>query len=64
MHVKFVNGCESVSAQCLRSVHAGELHGAKNNERHVCGRPRVVSRQCLVSAQCLVSETCPREREK
>jgi hypothetical protein len=25
----------------------GEVHGAKANERHVCGRPRVVSRQCL-----------------
>jgi hypothetical protein len=31
MHVKFVNGRESVSAQCLRSVRAGES----------------VSRQCL-----------------
>jgi hypothetical protein len=37
MHVKFVNGRESVSAQCLRFVRAGEA----------------VSRQCLVSAQCL-----------
>ena len=58
MHVKFVNGRESVSAQCLRSVHAGEVHGAKNNERHVCGRPRVVSGPCLVSAQCPVSRQC------
>jgi hypothetical protein len=32
-------------------AHAGEVHGAKNNERHASGRPRVVSGPCPVSRQ-------------
>ena len=35
-------------------AHGREVHGAKNNERHVCGRPRDVSGPCLVSAQCVL----------
>jgi len=58
MHVKFVNGREPVSAQCLRFADAAEVHGAKNNERHVCGRPQVVSGPCLVSTQCPGSLPC------
>ena len=33
------------------SAHAGEVHGAKDNERHASGRLRVVSGPCPVSRQ-------------
>ena len=45
MHVKFVNGRESVSAQCLRFVRAGETVSRQ------CLEPLVNGRES-VSAQC------------
>ena len=63
----FVNGRESVSAQCLSFVRAGEVretmkdrlmfahrcevHDALSKARHVCEHRRTVSRQCPSSGR-------------